>query len=52
MFEFGLEFSMYLTGEWAKDLLINLILFPLGGGGFGWWMWKIEENNKDSLDVR
>jgi hypothetical protein len=45
LFENGLVFTMYFNGEFIKDLLLNLLVFQVGGIFFGWWMWKIAEKS-------
>ncbi|WP_025025801.1 hypothetical protein [Caldalkalibacillus mannanilyticus] len=46
--EFGLNFSLYFSNEWVGDLLINLIVFPIGGIFFGWLLWRsVEKKNQE-----
>jgi hypothetical protein len=44
LFNYGLDFTKYFNEEGIKDLLLNLLVFQVGGIFFGWWMWKIVEN--------
>ncbi|MFC0524471.1 hypothetical protein ACFFGV_12925 [Pontibacillus salicampi] len=44
MVEHGMSLQSYITGEGIMEMLISLIIFPLGGVIFGYMVWGLNES--------